>query len=62
MVKTGKVYENLMINLKPTNRKLKHRMVTIVSDILGCDVNEAEARLNENDWSIRAAVGKPDVD
>lgn len=62
MVKTGKVYENLMINLKPTNRKLKHRMVTIVSDILGCDENEAEARLNESDWNIRAAVGKPDVD
>ena len=62
MVKTGKVYENLMINLKPTNRKLKHRMVTIVADILSCDENEAEARLNESDWNIRAAVGRPDVD
>ena len=62
MVKTGKVYGNLMINLKPTNRKLKRRMVTIVSDILGCGEVEAEARLNESDWNIRAAVGKPPVD
>ena len=58
MVKTGKVYENLMINLKPTNRKLKRRMVTIVSDILGCGEVEAETRLEECGWSIRDAVDR----
>lgn len=56
MVKTGKVYENLMINLKPSNQKLKHRMVTIVCDILGCSESEAESRLDANDWSIRGAI------
>ena len=27
MIKTGKVYENMMINLKPSNKKLRERIV-----------------------------------
>jgi N-acetylmuramic acid 6-phosphate etherase len=34
MVRLGKVYENLMVDLKPTNEKLRERAVSIVS-ILG---------------------------
>jgi N-acetylmuramic acid 6-phosphate etherase len=34
MVRLGKVYENLMIDLKPTNMKLRERAVSIIS-ILG---------------------------
>lgn len=34
MVKLGKVYENLMVDLKPTNEKLRERAVSIIS-ILG---------------------------
>ena len=56
MVKCGHVYENLMINLRPTNRKLRRRMIGIVTEIIGCDDNEAEKLLEENDWSIREAV------
>ncbi|MBR5519892.1 MAG: N-acetylmuramic acid 6-phosphate etherase [Clostridia bacterium] len=58
MIKTGRVYENLMINLRPTNIKLKARMVSIVSDILECDRAEAEARLERNEWNIRKAVAE----
>ncbi len=58
MIKTGKVYENLMINLKPTNIKLKQRMVRIVSDIKECDEATATALLEQNDWVIRKAVEK----
>lgn len=56
MVKTGKVYENLMINLRPTNIKLKDRMIRIVCDILECGREEAEARLEANAWVIRDAI------
>lgn len=56
MVKTGKVYENMMINLKPSNQKLKARTIRIVSQILGCDLETAEKQLAENDWNIRQAV------
>lgn len=56
MVKTGKVYENLMVNLKPSNEKLKGRVVRITSAILDCTEEEAIARLDRNNWNIRAAV------
>lgn len=56
MVKTGKVYENLMINLKPTNKKLKARMIGIVCDIIGCSAEYAENILEKYDWNIRSAV------
>ena len=56
MVKSGYVYENLMINLKPSNVKLRARMIGIVRDILSCSEAQAEKLLDENDWNIRKAV------
>lgn len=56
MVKLGHVYENLMINLRPTNIKLRGRMIRITADILGCDETEAEQRLETAEWNIRRAV------
>ncbi|MBR3956187.1 MAG: N-acetylmuramic acid 6-phosphate etherase [Clostridia bacterium] len=56
MVKCGYVYENLMINLKPTNKKLKNRMIGIVQEILQCTAEEAINRLEKSDWVIREAI------
>ena len=56
MVKCGCVYENMMINLRPTNKKLRRRMIGIVTEIIGCSEEKAEKLLEENDWSIRKAV------
>ena len=56
MVKTGKVYENLMINLRPTNKKLRGRMIGIVSDILGTDREKSEQLLEKNNFNIRKAI------
>lgn len=56
MVNTGKVYENMMINLKPTNIKLRARMIRIVSEIKNCDEMTSEKLLEENRWIIRDAV------
>ena len=56
MVKTGKVYENMMINLQPSNVKLKDRMIRIVCEILHCDYNTALALLESNDWNIKKAI------
>ena len=58
MIKTGKVYENMMINLKPSNKKLKERMIRIVCEIKNCDASTAEALLEMSDWKIRNAVQK----
>jgi N-acetylmuramic acid 6-phosphate etherase len=56
MAKTGKVYENMMINLAPSNEKLRRRVIRIVKEILLCDEDEAIKRLEENDWIIRKDV------
>ena len=58
MAKTGKVYENLMINLRPTNIKLKGRMVGIVSEICEVDEENALCLLEENEFSIRKVFEK----
>ena len=53
MVKTGKVRGNLMINLRPTNRKLRARMIKIVCDELGVDESRAITLLDAHDWALR---------
>lgn len=58
MVKCGCVYENMMINLRPTNKKLRRRMIGIVTEILGCTEGKAEELLEKNGWNIRCAVEK----
>ena len=56
MVKLGYVYENLMINLKPSNNKLRDRMIRIVSDISKLNYEKSEQLLENNNFSIREAV------
>ena len=56
MVKTGKVYENVMINLKPTNIKLKKRMIGIVCSLAGVNEATSEKALEQSGWVIREAL------
>lgn len=56
MIRTGKVYENLMINLKPSNEKLRGRVVRITAAILDCTEEEAIPLLEKNGWDIRKTV------
>ena len=56
MVKRGYVYENLMINLRPSNKKLRARMIGIVAELASVDDATAERALSENDFVIRAAL------
>ena len=58
MIKTGRVYENLMICVRPTNDKLKARCANIVSEILDVDTEKAYEMLSENDFNIRAVIDK----
>lgn len=45
MIKMGKVYENLMIDLQPTNEKLFRRAESTIIDITGVSVEEARVAL-----------------
>lgn len=56
MIKLGMVYENLMINLKPSNDKLRARVIGIVSDLKGVGPEESERLLEASGWDIRRAA------
>ena len=56
MVKIGKVYKNLMIDVKPTNIKLKDRTARIVSEITGAEKEIALNVLNENGYNLKEAI------
>ena len=58
MVKTGKVIGNLMVNLRPTNRKLRARMIGIVEELAGVAADRAEAMLEASGWSIPEALSE----
>ena len=56
MVRMGKVLSNLMIDVKPTNVKLRDRAVRIVRTLTGASETKARAALVCADWVIPKAV------
>ncbi|MBO1001761.1 N-acetylmuramic acid 6-phosphate etherase [Pseudogracilibacillus auburnensis] len=42
MIKTGKVYQNLMVNVQATNNKLRKRAISIISELTGVDEEKAK--------------------
>ena len=56
MIKNGMVYENMMINLSPSNKKLRIRVIRIVCEILSCSEESAASLLDANGWNIRQAI------
>ncbi len=56
MVKRGKTYSNLMVDVQPTNAKLRQRAMRIVSEITSVDTSAAEALLQEAAWQVKTAV------
>ena len=56
MIKMGKVYGNLMVDVKATNEKLVHRAVSIVRSAAGADENEARQALDQCGWSCKTAI------
>ena len=53
MVLSGKVIENLMVDVKASNHKLKERCVKIVRDLSTVSDQEARRLLDQHDWNIR---------
>ena len=56
MIKLGKVYGNLMVDVKPSNEKLIHRCKKIVSDATGVTIEEAEAYLDKCGYRPKIAI------
>lgn len=58
MVKIGKVYKNYMIDVKPTNEKLRSRAVKITSQIAEVSEEKALEELQKNGFQIKQAILK----
>lgn len=56
MIKLGKVYGNLMVDVKPSNEKLIRRCVTIVCNATECDEAEATAALEACGYRPKTAI------
>ena len=56
MIKLGKVYGNLMVDVKPSNEKLVRRCVTIVCAAAECDEATATAALEACEYRPKIAI------
>jgi N-acetylmuramic acid 6-phosphate etherase len=56
MVKLGKVYENLMVDLKPASEKLQERAKGIISMLTGLDYDEASKVYDRSGRNVKVSV------
>lgn len=56
MVKLGKVYENLMVDVHASNYKLRERAKRTVIEITNCTYEDAEKVLLESEYKVKPAI------
>lgn len=56
MIKMGKVYGNLMVDVKATNEKLVERSKKIICEATGVSIQESEEVLKETDFDVKLAI------
>ncbi len=56
MVRLGKVYSNLMVDVQPLNAKLRARAVRILQAGAGVDAGSARTLLEQSGWEVKTAL------
>lgn len=56
MVRIGKCYQNLMVDVKASNKKLVARAIRIVMQATECSKDEATAVLDESQYDVKKAI------
>lgn len=56
MIRIGKTYKNLMVDVKPSNKKLMDRSVSILSEITGLEHEESRDILIKAGWEVKTAI------
>jgi N-acetylmuramic acid 6-phosphate etherase len=56
MIRLGKVYENMMVDLQTTNEKLRERAKRVVMIIAGVSYQSATEVLQEANWHVKTAL------
>jgi N-acetylmuramic acid 6-phosphate etherase len=56
MIRIGKTYGNLMVDVKTGSDKLKDRARRILSMVTGAEVEEANELLRQSKWNVKVAI------
>jgi N-acetylmuramic acid 6-phosphate etherase len=56
MIRTGKTYGNLMVDVQMGSEKLKDRARRIITIVTGLEYEEADALLRRANWNVKAAI------
>ena len=56
MIHYGKVFENLMVDVQPTNEKLVVRAKNIIAEAVHCDAKEAEELFEASGKNVKIAI------
>ncbi|HUF46304.1 MAG TPA: N-acetylmuramic acid 6-phosphate etherase [Vicinamibacterales bacterium] len=56
MVRMGKTYGNLMVDVQTGSEKLKDRARRIVAHVTGVSLEDADATLSRAKWNVKAAI------
>jgi N-acetylmuramic acid 6-phosphate etherase len=56
MIRLGKVYGNLMVDVQPTNAKLQRRAVRILQEATGADAEAARQALEATGYEVKPAL------
>ncbi|TGN89071.1 N-acetylmuramic acid 6-phosphate etherase [Bradyrhizobium yuanmingense] len=56
MLRLGRVYRGMMVNMQPTNAKLKRRAEAMVAQIADCDPSHAARSLGQAEGDVKTAV------
>lgn len=56
MVRVGKSYQNLMVDVQATNKKLVARAIRIVMQATECNNKDATAVLHKSDYDVKKAI------
>jgi N-acetylmuramic acid 6-phosphate etherase len=56
MVQLGKTYGNLMVDVRPTNAKLRRRALRIVQQVCAADAHAAQAALDASGGKVKTAI------
>ncbi|WP_231363765.1 N-acetylmuramic acid 6-phosphate etherase [Verrucomicrobium sp. 3C] len=59
MIRTGRVRDNLMINVQPNSEKLRYRALRLVMELVPCNEEEAFGRLERAEWRVALAIDLP---
>lgn len=56
MIRLGKVYQNYMVHVQPTNEKLVVRACKMIAQITGCDIDTAKTTLEAAGMKVPEAI------